>query len=44
MSLVLKVVFLLLSLGAIGAATSGGPTAGDAPQALEDGNPPPPKP
>jgi hypothetical protein len=42
MSFALKLAFLLLALGAFGAYT-GGPD-GSAPQTLEDGNPPPPKP
>jgi hypothetical protein len=46
-SFVIKVVLLLLTLGAFGVYTSSDSTVapdGGAPQTLDDGNPPPPKP
>jgi hypothetical protein len=43
MSFALKLAFLLLALGAFGAYTGSAPDGG-APQTLDDGNPPPPKP
>lgn len=44
MSFALKLAFLLLALGAFGTYTSSDPAADGAPQTLDDGNPPPPKP